>query len=101
MFCEQLNIISVKLIIICAACTAPRCYNDVLTLYCLIIVKSKDFSDLSAKCVSYDTVSYLFAYAYTKSVCVKPVILNIHHNNTVRLAAYGVVNTAIFTVFLD
>lgn len=98
---QQSQIIPVNPVIICTSCSAPCRYYDVFALYCLIIVKPEDLSYLPAKCVSYDTVANLLAYAYSESVMLQSVIFDKHNKNTVCLFACGVVNLAIFSVFLD
>lgn len=101
MIFEELKIVSFQLIVRCSSRSAPCCYYDVFALYGLIIVKSEDLPDLPAKCVPYDTVSYLFTYTDTQSVMISTVIFYIHNKNTVGFALNGVVNTAVFTVFLN
>ena len=99
--CKQLNIIPVKSLIISASGTAPCSYNNVLTLYGLIIVTTKDLSDPSAKCMSYDTVSYLLAYTYAESVGICTVVSYKYNKNTVCFALHGVVYLPIFAIFLN
>ena len=101
MICEQLHIISFELLIISAAGTAPGCYNDVFSLYCLLFINSEDLPDPPAECVSYDTVPDSLADRNTQSVESIVIIFHIHDKNTAGFCTSGVVNRSVLTVLLD